>query len=174
MQSFYITEGTVIFVPRINGLDDFGRHCLTIIPDDQELITQLEQHRIEKLNQIAMTNNLTGAEPPRKAPWRWQPDNDPPGFSLGFNWKPEQLHMGKVHLFDEHDERWSDQYTDKQLQRAKFKLSFELASYAFSKEGDFIYGTSLRPRKIKLLEVATFSDFNDSPNEPELAAAGDF
>lgn len=163
MADFHILEGKVLYVPRVIKTDDFGRHSLTIVPEDQGIINTLDAERLEKLEQLMATSDLPDGLMPNRPSWRW--NTDEAQFSVTINYKPEAVALKKVFVFDENDEPLTDQYMDKQLMKATFKMSFVQDTYYFEREGKTIFGTALRPRKIKVMKLADFTDFSEGAED---------
>lgn len=157
--NIHITEGQALYIPKITKVDDFGRHSLTLIPEDQSIINKLEEERSDKIEALMTTNNLPDGAMPNRPTWKWSQDSN--NFSITFNWKPEAVRLGKVYVFDEHEKPITDQYLDRQLTKATFKMSFVQETYFFDRDGQTIFGTALRPRKIKVMKLADFTDFSE-------------
>ena len=158
--NIHIIEGKALYVPRVIKVDDFGRHSLVICPEDQDIIKRLEEERVDKLETLMVSSNIPDGLMPNRPTWRW--DTNENNFTITINWKAEAVALGKVFVFDiGDDEPITDQYMDKQLMKATFKMSFVQETYYFDRDGKTIYGTALRPRKIKLMKLGDFTDYTE-------------
>ena len=170
----YIIEGTTTYIPRITGYDKFNRHSITIIPDDQSIIEVLNDKRYDLLEYRVIKHSIPADAVPVKESWKIVPSHDVYGISM--NWSSKEIAEGDVVIFDENNEPFEEQYSDHQLQKSRVKCSFELWSYCFEKDGNLVYGTKVKPRKIQFLQVASFDELtvtehHESVNTP---AAADF
>ena len=164
----YIIEGVVTYIPRINGLDKYNRHTITIIPDDQGIFELLEEKRSDLIEYRMTKHNIPDGVEPVKRPWKVIPSHELVGMT--FNWNDKNLLDGDMVIVDENDEVFDIQYSDQQLSKARVKASFELWSYAFDDGNGLIYGVKGKLRKLKIIKVADFSDHihehHESVNEP--------
>ena len=169
----FIIEGTVTYVPRITGYDKYDRHSITIIPDDQSIIEQLNDKRYELLEFRAMKHDIPADATPVKESWKIIPSHEQYGITI--NWINKEIAEGDVVIFDEDEVPYEGKYSDQQLQKARVKCSFELWSYCFNtNDGSLKYGTKIKLRKLKLLKIASINELfsnehHESVNTPVVA-----
>ena len=164
----YIIEGVLTYIPRVNGVDNYGRHSITIIPDDQSVIQRLQEQREDLLEYRETTHSIPADVRPYNAPWKVIRSHELYGITI--NWSDKEKYSKETSFVDEKGEPLESKYTDQQLQKARVKCSFDLWSYYFDKDGPK-YGTKCKLRKFQVLKTATFdemvaSDHHEATKEP--------
>ena len=160
-KTIHVITGTVYYIPKIVGYDKYDRHSITIIPDDSSIIDLLNQERSVLLDSTAALNKLDPSQTPVKAPWKALKQGD---VTITFNWSDRAVADSHVVLFDDQDRRHltTDEWpSDRQLRRAKIKISCIQDSYCFENpQGEVVFGVKLKARKIKIEEFASLSDWS--------------
>ena len=156
-----VITATVDYIPRIKQYDKYGRHSITVVPDDQSIFEELTRQRAELLEMVYMQNNVSADVLPIKPSWK-KTGKDGTDKSITFNWSDHQLEAKKVVIFDENDQQYlgqCDWMEDTTLRKAKVKLSFKLSSYCFQNDqGEMIVGVKCLLRKLQVMSYANLLD----------------
>lgn len=135
---------------------------LNVGPND-DLRGRLEYRRDELLSRYALTDpDLTVAE---NKSWRVDESGD---LILILRWKQTDIDRLRTCVVD--DDNAPLIKTNQQLMDARFKLSFNQCAWRF----DGRCGSKLKPRKIQLLQMATFSDVVGGQEFTETSSYADF
>lgn len=163
----FIIEGKAVYIPKLNEYDKFSRHSVTIIPDDQSIIEELNDKRDSLLDYRETKHDIPADATPTKPSWKIIPNNN--AYGLTINWTDKDIVQKEVAICNEDDSIFEGKYTDQQLMGATFKCSFELWSYCFNAKdsGDLVYGTKIKLRKLKVLSLATIADVFEHDNHHE-------